>query len=43
MVVLIPPAAEQRRIVSRVDELMAFCDQLQTLLATSQTQNRTFL
>ena len=33
----LPPLTEQRRIVTKVDELMAFCDQLETQLATAET------
>jgi len=32
-----PPLAEQRRIVAKVEQLMALVDQLETQLATSRT------
>ena len=39
----IPPLAEQRRIVAKVDELMALCDRLEASLATADETRRRLL
>ena len=39
----LPPLAEQHRIVAKVDELMALCDQLEAQLTTTQTDSRRLL
>jgi type I restriction enzyme S subunit len=39
----LPPLAEQHRIVSRVDELMALCDQLELQLSQADQQRRRLL
>ena len=36
----LPPLAEQHRIVAKVDELMALCDQLETSLTTDSATHR---
>lgn len=39
----LPPLAEQYRIVAKVDELMAVCDQLEASLTATQTDSRRLL
>jgi type I restriction enzyme S subunit len=39
----LPPLAEQRRIVAKVDELIQLCDQLETLLAKAQVETSRLL
>ncbi len=39
----LPPLAEQRRIVAKVDELMALCDQLEASLASAATDRARLL
>jgi type I restriction enzyme, S subunit len=39
----LPPLAEQDRIVAKVDELLAMCDQLEAQLATTEVDSRRLL
>jgi len=39
----LPPLVEQRRIVAKVDELMALCDRLEAALNIAQSENRQLL
>ena len=39
----VPPLAEQHRIVAKVDELMALCDQLEQQLSQADQQRRRLL
>jgi type I restriction enzyme S subunit len=41
--IFVPPLAEQRRIVAKVDELMALCDRLEASLATANETRRRLL
>jgi type I restriction enzyme S subunit len=43
IIVGLPPLAEQHRIVTKVDELMALCDQLEAQLATTEADSRRLL
>ena len=43
MLVPLPPFAEQHRIVAKVDELMALCDQMEANLATGDDNRRRLL
>ena len=39
----LPPLAEQQRIVAKVDDLMALCDSLETMLTTAQIESSRLL
>jgi type I restriction enzyme S subunit len=43
LILAIPPLAEQHRIVAKVDELMAFCDQLEQQTEASITAHQTLV
>jgi type I restriction enzyme, S subunit len=39
----LPPIAEQRRIVAKLDELMGLCDRLEASIATGENTRRRLL
>jgi type I restriction enzyme S subunit len=41
LVVYLPPLTEQTRIVAKVDELMALCDELKTRVQQANQQQQT--
>ena len=43
LIIPLPPLAEQHRIVARVDELMALCDQLEAQLTTTEADSHRLL
>jgi type I restriction enzyme, S subunit len=43
MVLPVPPLAEQRRIVAKIDEVMALCDRLEENLAAADDTRRRLL
>lgn len=43
LLIPVPPLAEQHRIVAKVDELMALCDQLEAQLTATQSDSRRLL
>lgn len=43
LLIPLPPLAEQHRIVAKVDELMALCDQLEAQITSTETDSRRLL
>ncbi len=43
LIIPLPPLSEQKRIVAKLDELMAYCDRLEESIKESQTQNEMLL
>lgn len=43
MIIPLPPLSEQQRIVAKLDELMQFCDNLESSIKESQNQNEQLL
>lgn len=43
LIIPLPPLSEQKRIVAKLDELMAYCDSLEESIKNSQTQNELLL
>ena len=43
LLIPLPPAKEQHRIVAKVDQLMTLCDKLEAQLTTTQANSRRLL
>ena len=43
LLIPLPPLSEQKRIVTKLDELMEYCDNLEESIKNSQTQNKMLL
>jgi type I restriction enzyme S subunit len=41
--IFVPPLAEQRRMIAKIDELMALCDRLEAQLASARSESRRLL
>jgi type I restriction enzyme S subunit len=43
LLIPLPPLSEQQRIVTKLDELMGYCDELEASIKESQQQNELLL